>query len=322
MGAAAKLLQHPLDRLDQFSHLLDAIKDVAVAKVHSYGREAAARAVEFVEEHWEQLGHHVGKVVGQVLFEVILAVASDFLVNLVEEAVAVAGRLAARAVAGAAELMRSVGRLIGEALEAIRGLGRRLSGELGELMAGVERLGQSLMAALDELAGEGVLLGDTGVGVQVPVPKGGTVVESRAVKPPRTSPAATDISRPGGGSGGGAAASGPKKPATTAADVQSGRDVVRSGEGPLVPGQSPLGHYGIDTYGSNKKRIGDGLEGHEVLQNAWLEANGHGARGSAVSQKNPMLALTESEHRARRRRGTCAARQRLVKGAGAGQGRA
>jgi hypothetical protein len=39
---------------------------------------------------------------------------------------------------------------------------------------------------------------------------------------------------------------------------------------------------------------GDGLTGHELLQNAWLEANGYGPRGSEWSKLNRAIALKEN----------------------------
>ena len=35
------------------------------------------------------------------------------------------------------------------------------------------------------------------------------------------------------------------------------------------------------------------MTGHELLQNAWLEANGYGKRGSELSKLNPAIALKE-----------------------------
>jgi hypothetical protein len=65
----------------------------------------------------------------------------------------------------------------------------------------------------------------------------------------------------------------------------------------LVEGRSALGEYGIDKYGSFANRPGDRLQGHEVLENLWLEVHGFGGRGeSATSRNNPAVALSESEH--------------------------
>lgn len=38
---------------------------------------------------------------------------------------------------------------------------------------------------------------------------------------------------------------------------------------------------------------GDGLSVHELLQNAWLEANGYGVRGAEFSQANLVVAIKE-----------------------------
>lgn len=80
-------------------------------------------------------------------------------------------------------------------------------------------------------------------------------------------------------------------------DVPTASDVISGGTKPLVPGQSQLGHYGIDKYGSFYNRPGDKLAGHEMLQNLWLEVKGFGKRGATdISKNNPAIALGHNEH--------------------------
>jgi RHS repeat-associated protein len=60
-----------------------------------------------------------------------------------------------------------------------------------------------------------------------------------------------------------------------------------------------LKEFDIERYGSFNipSRSGDGLAGHEVLQNAWLEANRGAQRGKgAMSRNNPAVALTDDLH--------------------------
>ncbi len=57
--------------------------------------------------------------------------------------------------------------------------------------------------------------------------------------------------------------------------------------------------FDIERYGSFniRSRAGDALEGHEILQNAWLEANAGAARSvGPLSRNNPALALPEGLH--------------------------
>ncbi|HYL99488.1 MAG TPA: hypothetical protein VEZ90_11075, partial [Blastocatellia bacterium] len=73
-------------------------------------------------------------------------------------------------------------------------------------------------------------------------------------------------------------------------------------EPPLEPGRTPLREFDIDRYGTFKAgpRVGDQLEGHEMLQNAWLKENGYILRrGSGpISTENPAVALGETLHKA------------------------
>ena len=52
--------------------------------------------------------------------------------------------------------------------------------------------------------------------------------------------------------------------------------------------ETGLKEFDIVPYGKFKDYPGDGLTGHELLQNAWLEANGKiPKRGAGLSTKNP-----------------------------------
>lgn len=67
----------------------------------------------------------------------------------------------------------------------------------------------------------------------------------------------------------------------------------------LESGKSVLRQFDIDYYGtfSHGARVGDQLEGHELLQNLWLEVNQSVKRGSApVSTMNPAVAVSRDIH--------------------------
>lgn len=82
------------------------------------------------------------------------------------------------------------------------------------------------------------------------------------------------------------------------------REVIPSGElapgaAPLLPGRTGLREFDIDLYRNfGGPRTGDQLAGHEMLQNAWLKAQGHtGRRGvGAFSRGNPAVALSDEMH--------------------------
>ncbi len=178
-------LTDPAGSLRQLDALFLAIREMALARVRALGHGAADKILDFLAEPWFQYGRDIGKVVGQILFEVVLAIASDTIGNLVKEALAVVGRLAARVTVGIVDALRSIGRLFGEALRWLEGIGRRLGAELGEVFEGLKALLGRLRALFEELAGEGALA-DTGTGVRLPVPeaRGPAVLESRMARPP------------------------------------------------------------------------------------------------------------------------------------------
>ena len=83
--------------------------------------------------------------------------------------------------------------------------------------------------------------------------------------------------------------------------VRTAKDVLSSGDTPLIPGRSELGQYGIDRYSTYTNRPGDRLAGHEVLQNLWLEVRGYATlilRGRASREPHPAVALNQAEHAA------------------------
>ena len=54
-----------------------------------------------------------------------------------------------------------------------------------------------------------------------------------------------------------------------------------------------LKEFDITSYGEFSRHPGDNLSGHELLQNAWLEANEKAVRGKGLSRDNPAIALFE-----------------------------
>jgi Domain of unknown function (DUF4157) len=178
-------LQHPHDSLKQLSGFLDAVGNLALERVRALGHAAGGKLLALLAEKWFAFGRDIGKITGQVLFEVILAVASDGIATAAKSALRIAGELAARTVTGVVEVLRSVGKLFGQALEWVQGVGRRLAGQAGELFEAIQGLLRRLDAAFAEMVGDAAVA-DTGTGVRLPVPDNPApqVLESRALKPP------------------------------------------------------------------------------------------------------------------------------------------
>ena len=121
-----------------------------------------------------------------ITFEVILAVASDLIANVVKEALAVAARLATRVLTELVELLRSASRMIGQTVGWLESASLRITGDLAELFAAGKAMLGRFGKLLDELASEGALA-DTGAGgMHMPIPDSpapANVLESRAIKP-------------------------------------------------------------------------------------------------------------------------------------------
>jgi hypothetical protein len=190
-------IKEPAKNIKQISSFLDMVGNLALVQVRALGRNAAGKILNLLEEEWFAYGRDIGRVVGQILFEVILAVASDAIGNIVKEAVTIAGRISARLVTGAVELVKSAGRFLGEAIEWVAQLGRKFAGEMGEMFEGLRTLLSKLKTLIAELGEEGALA-NTGGG-RVPIPEANpNILESRIVNPPkRTAPATvSDLTPP------------------------------------------------------------------------------------------------------------------------------
>ena len=182
-------LKDPAKGIRQISSFLDALGNMALAQVRALGRGVAGKTLSLLEEPWFEYGLDIGKVVGQILFEVILAVASDAIANVVKEVLSIAGRISARLITGAVELIKSAGRFLGEAIEWVASLGRRAAGELGEMFEGIRAFLNRLRALIAELGEEGALAETGPGGARIPVPEAKPpVLESRMVKPPEVHP--------------------------------------------------------------------------------------------------------------------------------------
>lgn len=183
----AGALKDPVAAARQLDAVMQGIKGMALAQVRALGHQAAGKVLALLEEPWFDYGRDIGKIAGQVLFEVLLAVASDAIANVAKEALAVAGRIAARAAEAAVELFSKIRGLLAKAFEWLETAGRKLAGQASEFMEWLKALVARLRALMEDLAGEGGLVADTGTGAKIRVPdvKGPQVLESRAAKPPR-----------------------------------------------------------------------------------------------------------------------------------------
>jgi hypothetical protein len=180
-SALRQFLANPAAAARQLDALLSQLKDFALAKVRGLGRSAVEKLISFLAQPPRAFGHDVGVLTGMVLFEVLLAVGTSGIGNVVAKVTSVAGRVAARAFASTVEMFSTVRTAVTAVLDAVSKLGGRLTGKMGELLERLMRVLRRLLGELDEmLAAPGV----TPEGVRVPVPKGPTIVESRAVKPP------------------------------------------------------------------------------------------------------------------------------------------
>jgi hypothetical protein len=181
--ALSDILKDPIAALRAFDMLIEDIKGSALAQVRALGHGLAAQLLDLIEEPWFDFGRDLGKVVGQILFEVILALASDAIANVAKQVLSLAARLSARLLEGAVELFRTIRRLLGNVIAWFGKLVSRLTGKLGEVFKELKTFISRFDTLLEDLA----VAGDTGTGFRMPIPDSPRppMVASRAVKPAR-----------------------------------------------------------------------------------------------------------------------------------------
>jgi len=182
----------PAGSMAQLDRLLKEARTFVLGKVWNRGREAAKDVLGFLEKSWDYIGEFFGNITGQILFEVLLAVGTELIGNIVKETALLIGRVATRAV----EAIEAIGGLIGQVLKWLEGLVGRFVGNTGEVLVAIRDWLRTLLKVFDEMAPEmeGAVVGPKGTGVTVPVPKP-TVIESRVVRQPG-SPTVADITPP------------------------------------------------------------------------------------------------------------------------------
>ena len=182
----------PAGTMAQLDRVLESARTFVLANVWNRGREAAKDVLGFLEKSWDDIGEFFGNITGQILFEVLLAVGTDLIGNIVKEAALLVGRVATRAV----EAVKAIGGLIGRVLKWLEGLVGRFVANTGEVLVAIRDWLRTLLKVFDEIAPEmeGAVVGPKGTGVTVPVPKP-TVIESRIVRQPG-SPTLADITPP------------------------------------------------------------------------------------------------------------------------------
>jgi hypothetical protein len=163
-GLLAALIKNPA-AMDQ---LIETLRTAALARVHAGGREAAAKVVGFLNQGWYKIGEAVGELVGRILFEVLLALGTDLIGNLLEATGKLVGKVTAWIVEEVVEVLRTLGRLIGEAVEWLYAAGRQFAGDTGKLFEEFAAALRGLGTTLTELLHEGPLAEAAG-GIKVAV---------------------------------------------------------------------------------------------------------------------------------------------------------
>lgn len=198
-------MRNPSESLQALRAMLNRFSAAAQERARQVGRGIAERIFQFLELPWREFGESIGRIVGMVLFEVLLAVATQGIgtaLRAIGSTLARGGRLLAiqalrlfrwvgDAVKGLSGLLRSLGRT---ALSVFEGLGRLLGRLLERIEALVRRViggMEAAEAALPEraLAGggrmpPGAMMSEARGASRVPTRTTMTTVEE--LRPPRT----------------------------------------------------------------------------------------------------------------------------------------
>jgi hypothetical protein len=174
----------------QVEKLFATARAAILAAVEKRGEGLGRQAMDLLDEPWGEIGDKVGAIAGRVLFEVLLAVGTDAIGNLVKEGAVVAGKI----VEGAVDAVRGLGGVLRTLLEWLEGMVRGIAGAGGELFDALREFVAGLRKLVGEL-GEMEAVSAEGVRVRVPAAEAGkgTAMEARALERPPGSPTVDDL---------------------------------------------------------------------------------------------------------------------------------
>jgi hypothetical protein len=132
--SSEKFLSNPGEGLMAVRAILDQLMVSALDKARSAGHKVAASTFEFLELPWKEFGEKVGYVYGMVLFEALLAVATEGIANGLK---------------AVGSLLSKGGRVV--AAEALR-LFRLLEETAGSLWAALKSMGRVALEIFKDLA--------------------------------------------------------------------------------------------------------------------------------------------------------------------------
>jgi hypothetical protein len=179
---AGALLTDP-QVLEEF---IDAARTAVLTQVRAGGKDAAAQFLGFLDQSWSEIGKKFGHIVGRIVFEVLLAVLTDLIGNLVKKLGQLVSEFTVWVVENVAEVLRALGRLIGQALEWVQATLGRLAGKARQLFERLKVLLTRLKSGVTDFL-DVTQAKTTAGGMTMRIPK--TEAATTLKPPPGTSPA-------------------------------------------------------------------------------------------------------------------------------------
>ena len=175
-----KALANPAEAWRQLDRFFQAMVQSGLQKANQWGRQAADQVLGFLEQGTEEVGRGVGVIVGRILFNVLLLVATDAIGNLLKEGAALAGKLASTVVSGVSEAVSFIGRFLPKVIKAVKWLGEEVLTFLKETFRLLTKALEALLDMVKSLHPKPVAeaVGPGGIRMAVPVEEEGSVLMS------------------------------------------------------------------------------------------------------------------------------------------------
>ena len=329
-NAVVEFAKDPKGSAKKFSDFLDSMMNLALGQARAMGAKAAHSIFDFIKEGYYDMGESIGKVIGGLVAQVLLLVFTEAIGNLLSEAASMIGKaaefVAGKAVAFFEWVASFAAKVIGKVREAINGALKLFKGLANSLIDAFEAL-KALFAESEELAG-GFKAAPARGGELGAVPKAPNEMESRMVTSTRTSVAKVeDMKRPKVHPSKAGEVTPPKttpevhepasevlpKPKVNPAEVGKPPTEEQSFAGlidneafdadPIVverlsaAREFDIGGYKSLTSEGEYGRVGDKLDSHEVLQNAYVRSRKGVGRYDRILEDNPAIALGDKSHK-------------------------
>lgn len=113
---------NPLEAMKKLSDMLESLLAAGLAKAYQLGLQSVDKALSIAEKPFRELGEGIGEIVGFVLFQVVMLVATEAIGNIIAKGSGLIARVGRAVIEGSAEVAGAVRAFVSELVAVVRRL--------------------------------------------------------------------------------------------------------------------------------------------------------------------------------------------------------